>query len=79
MISGIEVARPIRISDQLPLAAAAMATTLSRLMTRSAMAMVRTAPQMLLEFLDVLFLAVLDQQLDGDPEQQNAADQLSHG
>ena len=51
MINGIEVRRPMMISVQLPFAAAAIATTLSRLMTRSAMAIVRTAPQTLLDSL----------------------------
>ncbi len=44
-ISGIETSRPKPISQGCPFAAAAMASTLSRLMTMSAIATVRTAPQ----------------------------------
>src|SRR5262249_32883225 len=43
MTMGIEIARPITMSTQFPPAAAATAITLSRLITRSAMRMVRIA------------------------------------
>ena len=48
-ISGMEIARPKPISQGWPLAAAAMASTLSRLMTMSAIATVFTAPHRLSE------------------------------
>ena len=59
-----------------PLAAPAMPSTLSRLMTMSAMMIVFTASQKLLLSLMSPSLVLGQQQLDADPEQQHAADDL---
>ena len=62
------------------LAAPAIASTLSRLITMSAMATILTASQSVLRAATLSSLASsCDQQLDRDPEQQQPADQLSHG
>ncbi len=64
-----------------PLAAAATAITLSRLITRSAIRIVRIAATMpaLAAAMAVRLFLLGEQQLDADPQQQRGADQLEVG
>ena len=81
--SGMLMSRPRISSVRLPFAAAATAITLSRLITRSAMRIVRiaaTMPVLALAPRAAAFLLVLrQQQLDADPQQQRRADELEVG
>ena len=78
MISGMLIDQAEhRAAATSPLAAAATAMTLSRLITRSAMMMVLMAAHSDARRLHAaLALLVALQQLDADPQQQQAADQL---
>ena len=79
-IRGMLIARPRTSSGTLPLAAAATAMTLSRLMTMSATTTICTAcPQMRGRLDAVLVLVLRHQQLCRDHDQREAADQLEVG
>ncbi len=72
MISGIESRRPNTNSSGCPREAAAMAMTLSRLITASAMAMVRTAFHSVSELSMLSWPSSLaDRELDRDPNSRS--------
>ena len=76
MMIGTLMISPMHIRKKSPLAAAVMAMALSRLITVLAKTMVQMARPKLLVRLDVAALFLVAHQLDADPQQQEAADQL---
>ena len=78
MMIGTLSSSPKTTSAMLPLAAAAMATELSRLITKSAMMIVRIASIRLVDCLMVpsSSSSFLGQELHADPQQKKAADQF---
>ena len=76
IMSGIDRPSPKRMRSGEPFEAAAIAMTLSSDITASAMTITRTAAKIDVCSVIGLFAALVARKLDGDPEQQQTAEQF---